>query len=97
MPQLKWTPQALADVERLYDFLAEKNPDAARRAVATIRQGVRILAKQARLGRPIEDTPLEFREWIVDFGQSAYIVLYHFNSDEIVLLAIRHAREAGYS
>lgn len=97
MPQLKWTPQALADVERLYDFLAEKNPDAARRAVATIRQGVRILAKQGRLGRPIEDIPLEFREWIIDFGQSAYLVLYHFNDDEIVLLAIRHAREAGYS
>lgn len=97
MPQLKWTPQALADVERLYDFLAEKNPDAARRAVATIRQGVRILAKQGRLGRPIEDIPLEFREWIIDFGQSAYLVLYHFNGDEIVLLAIRHAREAGYS
>ena len=44
MPRLIWSPEALADVQRLYRFLAEKNPDAARRAASAIRDGMQILA-----------------------------------------------------
>lgn len=44
MSRLIWTPPALADVQRLYRFLAPKNADAAQRAVKAIRTGVKILA-----------------------------------------------------
>lgn len=40
--------------------------------------------------------PPEFREWIIPFGHGAYVVLYRFDGQEVVLLAIRHGREAGY-
>ena len=40
--------------------------------------------------------PPEFREWIIPFGYGAYVVLYWFDGQEVVLLAIRHGREAGY-
>jgi plasmid stabilization system protein ParE len=96
MPCLKWSQPALQDVVRLHDSLAAKNPDAAQRAVKSIGQGVRALGKHPRLGRPIEDMLPEFREWIIDFGQGAYIVLYHFDGKEAVILAVRHGREAGY-
>jgi plasmid stabilization system protein ParE len=96
MPRLKWTPPSLLDVARLHEFLAVKNPEAARRAVKTIRQGVLTLAKHPQIGRPVEELPEEFREWVIEFGQGAYVVLYHFDGHEVVILAIRHGREAGY-
>ena len=43
MPRLKWSLAALRDVTRLHDFLVPKSRDAAKRAVAAIRQGVKAL------------------------------------------------------
>jgi plasmid stabilization system protein ParE len=96
MPQLIWTPPALADIARLHSFLATKSPDAASRAVKAIRQGVKILAQHPEIGRPIEDLLPEFREWIIEFGQGAYVALYRCDGKQIVILAVRHGREAGY-
>jgi len=96
MPRLKWSQNALRDITRLYDFLSPKNRDAAKRAIQAIREGVKILGRNPELGRPIEEMTTEFREWIIEFGQGAYVVLYRFDGKEIVLLAIRHGREAGY-
>jgi hypothetical protein len=48
------------------------------------------------IGRPAEELSPEFRQWIIDFGSSAYVALYHFNGKDIVILAVRHGREAGY-
>lgn len=66
MPRLIWSPPALTDVQRLYRFLALKDEDAARRAIKTIRSGVKILAHQPEVGRPIEDMDPVFREWLMD-------------------------------
>jgi len=96
MPRLKWSQAALLDVHRLHDFLAPKSRDAAKRAVKAIRQGIRQLSKHPEIGRPIEQMLPEFREWVIDFGHGAYIALYHYDGKEIVILAVRHGREAGY-
>ena len=96
MPRLRWTPQALRDVVRLHDFLFSKSRDAARRAIRAIRQGVKLLGKHPEIGRPIEDLPEEFREWVVEFGSGAYVILYRYSGTEVVILAIRHGREAGF-
>lgn len=96
MPPVRWTQAALRDLARLDDFLASKNAGAAKRAIQALRQGVQILTTHPEIGRPIDDFPPEFREWIIEFGQSAYVVLYRFDGGEIILLAIRHGREAGY-
>ena len=96
MPRLIWTGPALADVQRLYRFLASKNPDAARRAVAAIRSQVRILETQPALGRAFAESNPEYRTWPIDFGESGYIVLYRFDSRQVSILALRHQREAGF-
>ncbi len=96
MPQLIWSPAALRDVGRLYRFLAEKNPDAARRAVKSIREGMNILRDQPGVGRPAEDMEPEFREWFITFGDSGYVSLYRFDGETAVTLTVRHQREAGY-
>jgi addiction module RelE/StbE family toxin len=96
MPRLRWSEATLRDVERLYNFLALNSPEAATRAVRAIREGVKQLNKHPEIGHPVEGMLPEFREWIIEFGASAYVVLYHFDGKDVVLLAVRHGREAGY-
>lgn len=96
MSRLIWTSCALADVHRLYRFLAEHDTDAARRAAQAIRNGVKILARQPRIGRPAEDMDETYREWLIDFGDSGYVALYRFEDDAIAVLAVRYQKEAGY-
>lgn len=97
MPQVIFAPAAIRDLQRLRDFLRPKNPDAARRAGEAIRQGVRILGAQPRLGRMVDDLPEQFREWLIDFGDSGYVARYHIDGDAVTILAIRHQKEVGYS
>ena len=96
MPRLRWSQPALADVARLHEFLASRSGNAAERAVKAIRQGVKALGKHPEIGRPVEELPPEFREWVIEFVQGAYIALYHYDGKQVVILAVRHGREAGY-
>ena len=96
MPRLIWTPSALADVQRAYRFLFDKNPIAAKQAVGVIRQGVNILALHPEIGRPVEVMAPEYREWPIAFGSSGYIALYHYDGQTSIILAMRHQREAGF-
>ena len=96
MPRLRWSHAALLDVARLHDFLVSKSRDAARRSIQTIRQGVQALGKHPEIGRPVDELPPEFREWTIEFGQGAYVVLYRYDGKQVVILAVRHGCEAGY-
>jgi len=95
MSHLVWTPAALADVQRLYRFLSSKDKAAAQRAIKVIRSRTKILAQQPQAGRPAADMAVEFREWPIDFGNSGYVALYHFDGITTVILAVRHQIEAG--
>ncbi len=96
MPRLIWTPSALVDVQRLYRFLVVKNPDAARRAVKAIRQGVKVLEQQPKVGRPVEEMDNEYRDWIIDFGDSGYVARYRVDPQFVSVLAVRHQKEVGF-
>jgi plasmid stabilization system protein ParE len=48
------------------------------------------------MGRPVEELPTEFREWVIEFGSGAYVALYHYDGKGVVILAVRHGSEAGY-
>ena len=96
MPRLIWTPSALLDVQRLYRFLVVKNPDAAKRAVKAIRQGVKVLEQQPRVGRPVEEMDNEYRDWIIDFGDSGYVARYRVDPQFVSVLAVRHQKEVGF-
>lgn len=96
MSRLIWSPSALLDVQRLYRSLAPKNPEAAKRAVQAIRQGVKVLEQQPGVGRPVEDMDNEFRDWIIDFGDSGYVARYRVDQQSITILAVRHQKEVGF-
>jgi plasmid stabilization system protein ParE len=95
MPRLIWSPQALRDLSRLHGFLADKNPPAARRAVAIIRSSVKVIAAHPEIGRQIENVPAEFREWPISFGASGYVAFYRVGGSEIIILTLWHGRELG--
>jgi plasmid stabilization system protein ParE len=96
VPRLVWAPPALRDLARLHRFLVTKNPDAARRAVRTIRQSVKALTTHPEIGRPVDEMPPEFREWVIQFGDGGYVVLYRYDGRTAIVLAVRHGREVGY-
>jgi len=96
MPQVTFASAGVRDLQRLRDFLRPKNPDAARRAGEAIRQGVKILESHPRIGRLIEDLPEQYREWLIEFGDSGYIARYRIDDDAVTILAVRHQKEAGF-
>lgn len=96
MPRLIWSPAALLDVQRLHRFLATKNPAAAKHAVKTIRESVKLIAVQPEIGRPMAEMEPEYREWPIEFGDSGYLTLYRYDGHTAVILAVRHQKEMGY-
>ena len=95
MAKVVYAKRALDHIERAFQFLREKNPDAAQSAVTAIHSAVDNLAAHPLVGRRIEG---ELRELIISYGHSGYVALYRFaiSSDEVRILAIKHQREVGY-
>ena len=96
MSRLIGPPAALLNVRRLYDFLKSKDLEAVKRAVKAIRQGLKVLEKQSGVGRPVEDMEDEFRDWIIDFGDSGYVFRYRVDQRLVTVLAVRHQKEVGF-
>lgn len=95
MARLIYTANALADLERLTDFLLESDPAAALHTLELIEEAVGILRRHPQVGRPLDQS---LRELVISRGRSGYVALYSHEEHEdcILILAIRHQREAGY-
>ena len=95
MATVVYSKRALDHIERAFQFLRDKNPDAAQNAVTAIQSAVNNLAAHPLVGRRIEG---ELRELIISYGHSGYVAMYRFviANDEVRILAIRHQREVGY-
>jgi plasmid stabilization system protein ParE len=95
LAELVYSRRALADLERLTDFLLETDPAAALATVDLVAEAVQILANHPFIGRPAEGG---LRELIISRGHSGYAALYcHEDRHDVALiLAVRHQREAGY-
>ncbi len=83
-------------MQRLREFLRPKSPDAAKRAGEAIKRSLAVLGLQPKMGRPIEDMPENYREWVIGFGDSGYVARYRLEGDGVIILAVRHQKEAGY-
>ena len=95
MAQVVYSARALDHIERAFQFLRDKDPAAARSAVAAIQSAVDNLAAHPLVGRRVEG---DLRELIISYGHSGYVALYRFavSQDEVRILAIRHQREVGF-
>lgn len=96
MAEVVYCRRAFADLERLADFLIKDARQAAVTAIDVISDGIEILARHPFVGRPCEEG---LRELLISYGKSGYVALYSYEQkqDVVLVLAIRHQREAGYS
>jgi addiction module RelE/StbE family toxin len=96
MAVVSYAPRALSDLQRLVDFLAESDPSAAAQTAELIISAVEPLRHHPLLGRPVES---DLRELVISRGRSGYVALYSYDEsrDRVLMLTIRHQREAGYT
>ncbi len=96
MAQVTYSESAFVDFDRLIDFLLGAEAPQAAYIADLITEAVGILANHPLIGRAVEGG---LRELVISHGRSAYIALYSYESahDTVLVLAIRHSREAGYS
>ncbi|HEY4292587.1 type II toxin-antitoxin system RelE/ParE family toxin [Luteibacter sp.] len=94
--EVRYTDGARADLLRLTDFLAETDPAAADRALATLVRAVRILEEFPYTCRKAGQEDPFLRELVVPFGGNGYVVLFHIGIEHVTLLALRHQREDDY-
>ena len=87
-----WRERAVEDISRLYDFLFEKNEEAAKKAAQVILKGSSLLEDSPKLGRPMADGT-ERRELFVPFGSGFYVLRYFLASDVVIIVRVWHGRE----
>ena len=95
MARVQVTERALADLERLFDFIAAHDRKRARERMLSVRRAFELLADHPLLGRSAEDGR---RELILSQGKQGYVAKYRWLpfDDIILILAVRHQLEAGY-
>lgn len=90
--RLRWLPETWEDIERLFQFLVEKNPVAAGRAIDLITSGAESLLAAPEVGAPMNDDS-QRRELYLPFGAGAYVLRYRLDGDCVVIIRVWHSRE----
>jgi len=90
MMELKWTSKALADLARLYDFMAPVNKQAAARIVQALTAAPARLKAHPRIGEKLDEfSPREVRRILVKH----YEMRYEIQESNIYVLRIWHTKE----
>ncbi|PCJ35536.1 MAG: plasmid stabilization protein [Cellvibrionales bacterium] len=89
--KVKYSSEAIADLERVVEFLESENPYAARRVAIDLQEGVDRLKQFPRIGLPVLKAPDP--EQIRDLYVGHYTARYLITSDAIFILRIWHNKE----
>ena len=86
---------AAQDLEELVDFLRTHQAEYAVETIDLILNALNILEQHPHIGRLVQN---QLRELIISRGKTGYVALYEYDeaADMVLVLAIRHQREAGY-
>ena len=101
--RVRLTREAEADLERLFDFVVERelerdggNLELAEQAIVAIRAGVATLKTSPFTCRKVGPSPF-LRELIIPFGHSGYVALFEIvDPTDVVVSAVRHQLEDDY-
>lgn len=101
--RVRLTREAAADLERLFDFVLERelardggDLKLAELAVAAIRAGFATLKTSPFTCRKVGQSPF-FRELIIPFGHSGYVALFEIvDPTDVVVSAVRYQLEDDY-
>lgn len=101
--RVRLTRAAEADLDRLFDFVLERelarssgDLELAAQAITAIRAGIATLKSSPFTCRKAGPNPL-LRELIIPFGRSGYVALFEIvDATEVAVAAIRHQLEDDY-
>ena len=95
MAEVIVSKNADADLERLVAFLAREERDVALATYDLVLGALEVLQTYPSIGRPVDEV---LRELVISRGGTGYLALYEYDmrTDRVVILALRHQREAGY-
>jgi len=96
LAQLIYSRQALSDLDRLTDFLLETDSAVALETTDLIAEAIQLLGNHPLVGRAAEQG---MRELVISRGRTGYLALYSYEEthDTVLILAVRHQREAGFT
>jgi plasmid stabilization system protein ParE len=98
--RVRFTRAAQTDLERLFDFVLERelareggDLALAEQALAAVRAGVATLRSSPFTCRKAGNSPF-LRELVIQFGRSGYVALFEIvGASDVVVLALRHQLE----
>lgn len=100
--RVRFTREALEDLDRLYDFTLEREKgrggdfELAARALDAIEKAIATLRFTPFTCRKAADDPF-IRELVIPFGGTGYVALFEIEAgDSVVVAAVRHQREDDY-
>jgi plasmid stabilization system protein ParE len=88
-----FAPEAISDVQRLYNFLESESPDVAKRAMTAIWRKLELTETMPGLGIRTQSSLI--RQIVVRFGKRGYIARYPIREKDgaMIVLRIWHGRE----
>lgn len=86
--KLTFSESSIADLERLREFIAKNNPEAAERMSLRLRQLIGNLILHPDMARPVPELP-NVRELVA----GNYVVRYMREEDTVVILRVWHGKE----
>ena len=92
--QIIWAEETKKDFRRIRNFLIPENPNAASKAVLTIREKTRILSTHPESGTALNDKTNR-RELYIKFGKNGYTLRYvpDYDTQTIQILRVWHTRK----
>ena len=90
--KLVWAKESEDDIQRLFDFLYEKNLSTAAKAIELILEKSELLVEFPDIGFRMNDDSGR-RELIIPFGASAYVIRYYLLKEYAVIVRVWHSRE----
>ncbi len=101
--EVRLTRDAEADLDRLFEFLVERELDRdsgdlelPEQAINALRAGIATLKSSPFTCRKVGNSPF-LRELIIPFGRSGYVALFEIEDESTVaVVAVRHQLEDDY-
>ena len=95
MTALRYEATFTRDLERIVEFLVALEVDDVAQRIGDIFDAIELLQRHPLIGRPA-DPPR--RELVIGRGGRGYVARYRYDEldDEVVVLALRAQREAGF-
>ena len=93
MTEVHFTRPALADLERIRDFLRTHDPDNIEDRIDELLEGLDVLTHAPEIGRR---AGMKARELVIGRAARGYVVRYQYlqRIDAVFVMQVRHQRES---